>query len=140
MHIAGIPTDLQKMASEIQAIKVAQMQSASQQPAVSEDSLEAQLKDPARIQKGHEVFAAKCTPCHGANAEGTVGPNLTDEYWIHGGSALQVKKTIEEGVVAKGMLAWKGLLPAEEIDAILSYLWSIKNTNHPGKAPEGQKG
>ncbi len=38
--------------------------------------------------------------------EGSVGPNLTDAYWIHGGAPLQIHKTVTNGVPDKGMVAW----------------------------------
>jgi len=139
VHLTGAPSDLQTVAAEMSALKAAQRQ--SQSPALeSEEQLAASFNDVQAIAKGKEVFALKCAACHGQNGEGLVGPNLTDDSWIHGGSAIKIKESVENGVPAKGMLAWKGLLPDNEIHAVLSYLWQIRNTNLPGKAPEGTKG
>ena len=97
-----------------------------------------QLKDPADLQKGKEIFTANCIPCHGVNGEGIVGPNLTDNYWINGGGVKNVFNTISEGVPAKGMITWKLQLNPKQIQSVASYILSLGGTNPPnGKAPEG---
>ncbi|MFW5726315.1 MAG: cbb3-type cytochrome c oxidase N-terminal domain-containing protein, partial [bacterium] len=68
----------------------------------------------SRLANGETIFTQKCAPCHGQQGEGTVGPNLTDEYWIHGGDVKDIFKVIKHGVPAKGMIPWKSQLsPAE---------------------------
>lgn len=106
----------------------------------TEESLLALAKDPNRIHEGKEVFVGKCAACHGQNGEGVVGPNLTDDNWIHGNKLIQIKNTIEIGVLDKGMLAWKGILSEEEINDVVIYIHSLKGSNPPNpKAPEGEK-
>lgn len=138
-HFAGTPTDIETVATEMKALRAVQQASAPAVTTESEETLVATISNAARVQKGKTIFDARCAPCHGANAEGTVGPNLTDEFWIHGGTAVKIKTVIENGVPDKGMLAWKSLLPAEDLTDVLSYVWSVRNTNHPGKAPQGTK-
>ena len=86
------------------------------------------------------MFATRCPPCHGNNAEGLVGPNLTDEYWLHGGGVKDVFKTIKYGVPEKGMIAWEKSLSAQQISDITNYVLSLKGTKPAGaKAPQGDK-
>ena len=67
-----------------------------------------------------------------------IGPNLTDDAWIHGGSLQAIHKTIVDGVLAKGMPPWGKLLKPDQIDAVTVYVASLKGTSPPGaKAPEG---
>jgi cytochrome c oxidase cbb3-type subunit 3 len=102
-------------------------------------SLAAAVKDPAKITAGLAVFTAKCTPCHGPNGGGIIGPNLTDAYWIHGkGTPEDILKVVTEGVPAKGMLAWGTVLTPEELVAVVAYVHSLVGTTPTNpKAPEG---
>ena len=104
---------------------------------VSEDNVK-QLTDPASIEAGKEIFMKNCIPCHGMNGEGTVGPNLTDDYWINGGGIKNIFKTIKYGVPAKGMITWQNLLNPKQIEEAASYVMSLHGTNPPnGKPPQG---
>lgn len=140
VHLAGIPSDMQAVAAQMRALKSSQLANNPGEEPPTEEKLAALLNDPIKIGKGRELYVAKCAACHAQNGEGLVGPNLTDDSWVHGGTNIQIKRTIEQGVPAKGMLAWKGLMSEEDIISVLSYLGSIRNTNLPGKAPEGTKG
>jgi cytochrome c oxidase cbb3-type subunit 3 len=94
----------------------------------------------ADISTGKSVFATNCAPCHGASAEGKVGPNLTDEYWLHGGEVNHIYKTIKFGVNGKGMVAWKGKLSGKQILQVSSYVLSLKGTKPANaKPPQGEK-
>ncbi|KIO76377.1 cytochrome C [Pedobacter lusitanus] len=107
--------------------------------AVNENNME-QSKDEAVIKNGASLFANRCTPCHGEHGEGLVGPNLTDEYWLHGGTAKDVFKTIKYGVPEKGMIAWEKSLSAQQLSDLTNYVLSLKGTNPAGaKAPQGNK-
>lgn len=101
-----------------------------------EAELLAMVSDQERVSAGKKIFQAKCMACHGMNAEGLVGPNLTDNYWIHGGTLKEIKYTIENGVVAKGMLAWKTMMSADEIEDVVVYVWSLNGTNPPNAKPQ----
>ena len=74
------------------------------------------------VGRGRAIFQTNCTGCHGKNLEGGIGPNLTDETWIHGGSPEQVVKTITEGVPAKGMLTWGPILGPEKINDVAAFV------------------
>lgn len=100
--------------------------------------LKARLSDAGAIAKGKEVFAGKCAACHGAGGGGVIGPNLTDDAWIHGGSLIDIKTVIENGVPEKGMLSWKTMLSQDDIRDVVVYIRTLKGTNPPGaKAAEG---
>jgi cytochrome c oxidase cbb3-type subunit 3 len=91
------------------------------------------------LNKGKKIFATNCTSCHNAEGQGNmVGPNLTDEHWIHGGSIKNIFATIKNGVQEKGMIPWGPVLSPEQIRDVAFYVKSIKGTNPPNpKAPQG---
>ena len=89
---------------------------------------------------GHDLFMQNCAACHGQKGEGTVGPNLTDDYWLHGGEVNKVYHTIKYGVQSKGMVAWKGKLTAKQMLQVSSYVLSLHGSNPPNpKAPQGER-
>ena len=107
--------------------------------AVNENNI-VQSKDDAVLKSGAALFANRCTPCHGEHAEGIVGPNLTDAYWLHGGQVKSVFKTIKYGVPEKGMIAWEKSLSAQQISDLANYILSLQGTKPAGaKAPQGEK-
>lgn len=92
----------------------------------------------ADLAEGKEIYTANCMVCHGANGEGTVGPNFTDKYWIHGGSINNLFTTIKYGVPEKGMISWKSQLRPGAMQKVASYILSLQGTNPPNqKAPQG---
>jgi len=81
-----------------------------------------------------------CAPCHGDKGQGIVGPNLTDEFWLHGGGIKNIFHTITEGVAGKGMISWKSQLAPKQIQQVASFILRLKGTNPPGaKDPQGDK-
>lgn len=119
------------------ALQAAQQQAAPQGGADGERLL-AVAKDPAQLEKGKTVYAGKCASCHGPQGQGSIGPNLTDTFWIHGGTLVQIATTVEKGVGEKGMPPWGPLLSQEELYAVTAYVKSLKGTNPPNpKAPQG---
>ncbi|MGZ5253932.1 MAG: cbb3-type cytochrome c oxidase N-terminal domain-containing protein [Flavitalea sp.] len=96
------------------------------------------LAETSDLDAGKKVYEASCTPCHGKAGEGVVGPNLTDEYWVHGGSMPDVFKSIKYGWPDKGMRAWKDDFSPKQLAQLTSYIKSLSGTNPPNaKAPEG---
>lgn len=105
---------------------------------VTDDQELAVFHDAAQVAAGKKIFADKCVACHGAAGQGVIGPNLTDDYWLHGGRPSQIVATITNGVPEKGMVTWKGVLSADEIKQVASYVLSIHGSKPAGaKAPQG---
>lgn len=97
------------------------------------------LTDPTELQAGNEIFQRLCFTCHGKMGEGGIGPNLTDDYWLHGAGMANVVKTVKYGVPAKGMVAWRFELNPQQILQVSSYVLTLHGTNPPnGKAPQGE--
>lgn len=96
--------------------------------------------DAATLAAGEAVFKQSCVPCHGDHAQGVVGPNLTDDYWLHGGKINEVFKTIKYGVSAKGMPTWEKQLSPKQISDVANYVKSLHGTNPANaKEPQGNK-
>jgi cytochrome c oxidase cbb3-type subunit 3 len=115
-------------------------------PKVPEDAfndatLYAAVADPGKVKHGAEVFAGKCVACHGDKGQGLIGPNLTDDYWLHGGgSPSEMAKVVREGVAEKGMPPWGPLLSADEVRDVVAFVRSIHGSNPAGaKEPQGEK-
>ena len=97
-------------------------------------------KDAAVLENGRQTYVKFCAPCHRLDGGGLVGPNLTDDYWIHGSTYADSVKVIWDGVPAKGMITWKTVLKPGEIQAVASYIYTLRGAKlaTPGKLPENQ--
>ena len=96
-------------------------------------------KDQAVIAHGHDIFSKMCAPCHRADGGGLVGPNLCDDYWIHGSNFSDNVTTIWNGVSAKGMITWKNSLKPSEVYTVASYIYTLRGSHPPNpKPPENQ--
>lgn len=108
-------------------------------PAVTDDYLISLAKNSEALQKGQSIYTAKCFACHADKGAGLVGPNLADDYWIHGGKITDVHRIVSEGVLEKGMLAWKSQMTPEELNQVVAFVWSLRGSNPPNaKAPQGE--
>ena len=96
------------------------------------------MSDAAGVEAGKGLFEKTCVACHMQGGGGGVGPNLTDDYWIHGGSIKDIFKTVKYGWPDKGMQAWASNFSPVQMQQIASYIKSLKGT-HPAnpKAPQG---
>ena len=104
---------------------------------VTNESLAVLAKDAATLAQGKDVFTSTCAPCHGAQAQGLVGPNLTDKFWLHGGAPVDVHKSITTGFPEKGMRPWGQVLGAARVRAVAAFVVSLKGQNVPGRPPQG---
>jgi len=96
--------------------------------------------DKAQLADAALLFKNACSPCHGDKGQGIVGPNLTDAYWLHGGTVKDIFKTIKYGVPDKGMIAWEKTMRPKQIAAMANYILSLQGSNPAGaKAPQGNK-
>ena len=92
---------------------------------------------PDYLAGGKKIFSTACTPCHLADGGGSVGPNLTDDYWIHGNTIQDIFKTIKYGYPEKGMKSWQEDYTPAQIAQMASYVKSLQG-KHPAKPKEPQ--
>jgi cytochrome c oxidase cbb3-type subunit III len=100
--------------------------------------LAAAARDPSQVELGKKQFQASCSPCHGAQAQGLIGPNLTDKHWLHGGHMIDIYTTVIKGVPSKGMPPWGRALSPDKLKGVVVYIRSLQGSNPAGgKQPEG---
>lgn len=88
------------------------------------------VTDAASLDEGKKIFDLNCASCHRTDGGGIIGPDLTDDKWIHGGDINSVFKIIKVGVPEKGMLTWDGKISPTQIQGVASYiLVKLKGTN-----------
>ncbi|SFU16714.1 cytochrome c oxidase cbb3-type subunit 3 [Algoriphagus locisalis] len=93
----------------------------------------------AALNAGSAIFSTNCAACHAADGGGGVGPNLTDQYWLHGGDIKDVFKVVKYGVIEKGMVPWEDQLSPKEIQDVSSYILSLQGTSPAApKDPQGE--
>lgn len=102
---------------------------------LSEEAFALLLKSPEAVEAGRQVFLATCASCHGQSAEGLVGPNLTDGYWLHGNKPADIIRDVNEGFVEKGMPGWGAVLGEEKVRKVTAYVLSLKGKNLKSPRP-----
>jgi cytochrome c oxidase cbb3-type subunit 3 len=105
---------------------------------VDDSTLEVLAADDTTLTSGRTAFQANCAACHGERAEGRIGPNLTDPNWLHGGAPTDIYRTVKTGVTARGMPAWGPVLGERQVRSVVAYVLTMRGTNVPGRAPEGE--
>ncbi len=139
INMGFLPTyqdDLAQGEAELEKMRNA---AAVNAPKVDAALLAKVAKDTKAVAAGHEIFEAKCSPCHGKQAQGIVGPNLTDKYWLHGGKLTDIYHTVKTGVTDKGMPTWGGVLKDKELLDVVAFVHSVRGSNPPNpKAPQGK--
>ena len=131
------PLQLQEYKQEMAEAEVSKSKQLKTESAGVDENTVTELNDPALIASGLEIFKGNCASCHGQNGEGGVGPNLTDEYWLHGGGIKNVFKVIKYGVPEKGMISWQQSLKPEAIQKVASYILTLHGSK-PANAKEPQ--
>lgn len=97
------------------------------------------ITDAAVLSEGKMIFGSSCSACHAKDGGGGVGPNLTDDYWLHGGSIQSIFKSIKYGWPDKGMKSWKDDFSPKQLAALTSYIKSLKGLQPAApKAPQGE--
>ena len=140
-YALGGPNSDQELASSMERIEQIREAAVEEKEDKSEDSLIALLDNKERVELGKNEFTAKCLACHGNLGQGLIGPNLTDDYWIHGdGTITAIVNQINVGVPEKGMPPWQGVIPPDMIENLALYVYSIRGSDPPGaKPPQGNK-
>jgi cytochrome c oxidase cbb3-type subunit 3 len=105
--------------------------------AIDPAAVTAALADPAKLEAGKTVFTTTCVACHNADGGGNIGPNLTDDYWIHGNQPKDILTTITKGVPDKGMPTWGATLKPDQISSVAAYVITLHGTK-PAVAKEPQ--
>lgn len=138
-HVLSMgPLQQEEYAAEMaQAEKAAEAQAALR-GAATDESLAALSSDTAAMDEAKATYGQYCAACHAANGEGSIGPNLTDTFWIHGARPTDIMKVIKDGVPAKGMPAWGDVLGTQKVEKLSAFVASLEGKNLPGKAPEGE--
>lgn len=138
-HVAeSAPNQIQEYEIEVAQAKIRIAEHMKNQKDLVDENTVVMLSG-ADIETGKVLYANNCAVCHGHEGQGKVGPNLTDEYWLHGGRINDVFKVIKFGAVEKGMMSWKGVFSATEIAQISSYIKSLGGTKPAGaKEPQGE--
>ena len=142
-HVTGsLPLSLDEYQAELTtADEKAKALRASRPAEVVDENTLLYIADAALIAKGKTVFVANnCGSCHRADGGGnTIGPNLTDDYWLHGGTIKNIYTTVNTGVVEKGMPAWGKVMSASDVRNVAFYIMSLQGSNPvDAKAPQGE--
>jgi len=127
--------------AEVEAAR-ARYAAAAPQPAapVDDATLLALARDPQALAAGKEVFVSACASCHREDGGGSIGPNLTDDYWLHGARPMQLHATVVNGVLDKGMPAWNEALTPEQVARVVAYVTTLHDTRPANpKEPQGTK-
>ena len=104
----------------------------------SAERLLAVKADRHEVEEGRNVYTKNCAACHRADAGGLIGPNLTDDFWLHGGAITDVYKTVTNGVLEKGMPPWGKTLKPKQIEEVVAYVATLRGSNPPNPtAPQG---
>ena len=107
---------------------------------INENTLVELMDDPSMMNGGKKIFVAKCATCHGMFGEGGIGPNLTDDHWLHGGQLMDIYRTVREGVPSKGMLAWERQMRPAELLAVSAHVGGLLGSAPPNaKDPQGEE-
>src|SRR6187431_379686 len=138
-EIMGAPDQEAELKNEIAQAKFEVAEYMKTAPDLMDENTVTLLTEPADLTSGKTIFETNCAACHRADAGGQIGPNLTDDNWILGGGIKKIFHTVTNGGRdGKGMIAWKGTLKPKEIQAVSSYIISLKGSNPADpKAPEG---
>lgn len=138
-EVLGGPTSSQELARQMEVIQQAQKKSAGEGP--GETDFVAAGQSPERLANGQQAFIGKCASCHANDGGGLIGPNLTDDFWIHGkGDLAGIYQVVKEGVLDKGMPPWAAILTRDEMIDVVAYVKSLRGKPvAKAKAPDGTR-
>jgi cytochrome c oxidase cbb3-type subunit 3 len=141
-HISSnLPLSHDEYQNEMAAADIEKKKFLASQPqlAIDVDKLEYNA-DAQILARGEKIYTINCVPCHRGDGGGnTIGPNLTDAYWLHGGTVKSVFSTVNNGFVEKGMPAWGKTMSQSDVRDVTFFVLSLSGTNPAdAKAPQGE--
>lgn len=143
--IPGIGTGRGRIANYEQEMKLAGARAAAAEAAhpqleLNEATVLAFMHDPAALAEGKQTFTTTCAACHRPDGGGNIGPNLTDEFWLHGDQPMELVHTITNGFPEKGMPAWGPVLQPAQVGHVAAYVLTLQGTDPPHpKPPQGDR-
>lgn len=136
-RIANYEADMAQAEARYGAARAAAANAAA---VVTPEAILALAQDSDRMTAARERFAATCSPCHLADGGGSIGPNLTDDHWLHGAQPMDIHRVISQGVLEKGMPAWDAVLGPDDVRLLAAYVVTLHGTRPEApKAPEGER-
>jgi len=136
---------LQESEYQNEMTALAELKKANPDPVIDIESM-VPLTTAEDLAAGEATYRKICVTCHGPQGQGLVGPNFTDQFWIHGDTVtntIAIKNlynVVITGVLEKGMISYKDQLTPIQIQQVLSFILSLQGTNPPNpKAPQGVK-
>ena len=115
------PSDGARVTAAIQEMRATKLAAAGNY----DDAVLIEMRRNASIvAAGAVTFQSTCASCHGVNLEGGIGFNLADTTWVHGGKPTEIMKTINEGVLVKGMPTWGPVLGPKKVAEIVAFVLS----------------
>jgi cytochrome c oxidase cbb3-type subunit 3 len=138
---AGImPTDGEQIDAAMARITAAKM--ASSIDVADDGKFWAMSRNPVLVDAGKQTFNSLCVACHLPSLRGksenptAVGPDLTDQAWIHGGTPKEIYHTVSKGVLAKGMPTWEPVLGQKKTAEVVAYILSHHQEGEPRTVQE----
>lgn len=127
------PTPTQELVQAMTALEATRLAAA---PALDDDSLWKMSRNPVFVAAGRTTFNTTCASCHQEKLTGAIGPNLVDRLWIHGGRPTDIYRTVDQGVLAKGMPAWGPVIGAKRSAEVTAYILSYHQEGEPVEVQE----
>jgi cytochrome c oxidase cbb3-type subunit 3 len=123
------PTDGERVTAELARVEAAKLASIDTSK-LDDAALWQMSRNPVFLEPGKATYQTLCVSCHLASLKGkhenpaAIGPDLTDDRWIHGGRPLELYHTVTAGVPAKGMITWGPILGPKKITEVVAFILS----------------
>lgn len=136
-EFGSAPTQLQELKADMDA--VSSMRAQSPGGGETSEELNQLLASPDTLASGKQIYDSRCAVCHGPELQGSIGPNLVDNFWIHGkGQLTDIAQSVRKGYPEKGMPAWEAQISNDEVRQVTAFLGSRIGSTPPNpKAPQG---
>ena len=132
-HFAA-PTDAARVTADLARIEATKFANSA---TLDDATLWQMSRNPVIVAAGRATFATSCVACHLQSLRGkdenpiAIGPNLTDQIWIHGGRPMELYDVVTKGVLLKGMPTWGPVLGARRSSEAVAYILSFHQEGEP---------